>query len=289
MEDLPYLEVLCVSDPVNVSAAEDDEEEIPQICDKQVSLIAVAWSKPPADDTEREGEGSVNAHTQTCDIRAAEHTLCAGTAGGSEAAEIPSGSTGHPDTDLQPGTTEVRHTADIKHVTVASCHLRHSPSQLTSGEKVTADQPATLQWDHSSPANNRTGETGGEDVEVPPCPTASHSELLDASEGQRRTSRPTVSPLLLCADVCIKRILQRLFSAFTVRNCSVSFTEGILSAGERARRRTCVSNGEREDHAQPGGHAEKGGAEAAERQRDAAAEGERAEPPDRGQQRDTCH
>lgn len=53
--------------------------------------------------------------------------------------------------------------------------------------------------------------------------------------------------------------------------------EGTHAGGDGASPRARVCDGAREDDAQPGGHAEKGGAEAAEGQREAAAEGEAME------------
>nr|XP_040017632.1 uncharacterized protein LOC120808660 [Gasterosteus aculeatus aculeatus] len=66
VEDLPYLEILCVSDATRLDADreahEEEEEEVgsaaksPRRFEKQGSLITLAWSKPAEDDTE-DGEG----------------------------------------------------------------------------------------------------------------------------------------------------------------------------------------------------------------------------------------
>lgn len=59
MEDLPYLEILCVPDAREGLAVEEKgqgEEEASELkssqnCEKQASLITLAWSKPPEADT----------------------------------------------------------------------------------------------------------------------------------------------------------------------------------------------------------------------------------------------
>lgn len=64
MEDLPYLEILCVSDAREGLAAdggakeeaEGSELKSPQSCEKQGSLITLAWSKPPEDDIDSAAE-----------------------------------------------------------------------------------------------------------------------------------------------------------------------------------------------------------------------------------------
>ncbi|XP_034542337.1 uncharacterized protein LOC117814889 isoform X2 [Notolabrus celidotus] len=71
MEDLPYLEILCVSDATSnppqclaaeEAAKEEDEEasamKNAQNFEKQGSLITLAWSKPPGDDTDCEAEAA---------------------------------------------------------------------------------------------------------------------------------------------------------------------------------------------------------------------------------------
>lgn len=93
MEDLPYLEILCASDAVSNTAAEgaDNDGEgsatkSPQDYEKQGSLIASAWCKPPEDDYDfggvaagngTEHESTMNTLIQPCDIRStAEHSHC---------------------------------------------------------------------------------------------------------------------------------------------------------------------------------------------------------------------
>ncbi|KAM4618266.1 uncharacterized protein ACJ7VT_007672 [Polymixia lowei] len=74
MEDLPYLEILCVSDVTNISneghaeekGAEEGQEEgsprkTPQSYEKQGSLITLAWSKPPEENTDYQAERTVKS------------------------------------------------------------------------------------------------------------------------------------------------------------------------------------------------------------------------------------
>lgn len=68
VEELPYLEILCVPDaagstsqsPAAEEGAQVEDEgglsKIPQSYEKQGSLIALAWSKPPEEDTDDEAE-----------------------------------------------------------------------------------------------------------------------------------------------------------------------------------------------------------------------------------------
>lgn len=127
VEDLPYLEILCVSDTTSnilenfaTAGGTPDEEEAsatksPQSCEKQGSLIALAWSKSPEDDTDYEAEAADRETSQsqcgknslkTRDIHStADQTQCAETAAENCNEELnltpfQSGSTGHPATQL---------------------------------------------------------------------------------------------------------------------------------------------------------------------------------------------
>ncbi|XP_029909412.1 uncharacterized protein LOC115360574 [Myripristis murdjan] len=78
MEDLPYLEILCVSEVTNISSdghtaerggAQEGQEEgsprkTPQNYEKQGSLITLAWSKPREDDTDHQTEAEVRGTTE---------------------------------------------------------------------------------------------------------------------------------------------------------------------------------------------------------------------------------
>ena len=121
MEDLPYLEILCVSDATSNThepfagdgGAQDEEEgsatKSPQSYEKQGSLIALAWSKPPEEDTDYEAEAADRDRAQSQDgasslqtrdmCSTAEHSQCEETATESHDEELKptlfqSGSTG---------------------------------------------------------------------------------------------------------------------------------------------------------------------------------------------------
>lgn len=118
VEELPYLEIVCVSDATSHShqspAAEGEAQvkeegsatKIPQSFEKQDSLITLAWSKPPEDDTDCEeqsqgGEGCMQTQVQPTDISSiAEHRQSEETFGDREDLRptlMWSDSTGHSD------------------------------------------------------------------------------------------------------------------------------------------------------------------------------------------------
>lgn len=110
MEDLPYLEILCVSDATSNTHqslavdGEAQEEEVgsttksPQSYEKQGSLIALAWSKPPEDDTDCEaavrGTGQRQGVQPSDTSSTAGHTQSEETSGESDREEMKP--TGHP-------------------------------------------------------------------------------------------------------------------------------------------------------------------------------------------------
>ncbi|KAJ8003110.1 hypothetical protein DPEC_G00165970 [Dallia pectoralis] len=69
-EDLPYLEILCVSDILNTQnecdigdipdVRQSSPRKTPQSFEKQDSIITLAWSKPPEGDTEQNAEITVD-------------------------------------------------------------------------------------------------------------------------------------------------------------------------------------------------------------------------------------
>ncbi|XP_029992549.1 uncharacterized protein LOC115421035 [Sphaeramia orbicularis] len=73
MEDLPYLEILCVSDATHNTQREGGAEEVeevgattnPQSYEKQGSLITLAWSKPLDDDNNCGAEAAAGSTTQS--------------------------------------------------------------------------------------------------------------------------------------------------------------------------------------------------------------------------------
>ncbi|GAA6230424.1 uncharacterized protein LOC122875507 isoform X2 [Lates japonicus] len=206
VEELPYLEILCVSDATHQSLAAEggaqEEEEgsatkSPQNYEKQGSLITLAWSKPPEDDTDYDTEAadggtgqsqdSENSLTQVqaSDISStAEYTQCEETSGESQDEELKptlfqSGSTGHHDTQ--------------------SAEKQCSIGQLTLEERTVVDQPqrgeAVSECDpqaHASVTETLPHTDGlcsgltSEMAEAGRCPTATESELWDL-----RDSEPT--------------------------------------------------------------------------------------------------
>ncbi|XP_042352039.1 uncharacterized protein LOC121950182 [Plectropomus leopardus] len=204
MEDLPYLEILCVSDAAHQSPAADgaQEEEDVGSYEKQGSLIALAWSKPPEDDTEFEVEAAVRGTDQSQDEQPSDTSCTAGhtqieeTSGETDRDEK---SAGHPDTQ--------------------SAHQHCHTGQLTSEERATADQPQTgdsecdLQphlsvdspeiqqraGDLCSEMPSETVNVEREELEVEMCLTATESELWELrgpdpahAEDQTYNSQATV-------------------------------------------------------------------------------------------------
>ncbi|KAL3061629.1 hypothetical protein OYC64_009725 [Pagothenia borchgrevinki] len=128
MEDLPYLEILCVSDATsnthNTDGGAQEEEgaaatKSPQSFEKQGSLIAFAWSQPAEDETDYEEEGAAGAaqrqEVQSSDTSStAEHTQGEETSAESDREEkkptqLHSESTDHPhaqSADQQGSTVE---------------------------------------------------------------------------------------------------------------------------------------------------------------------------------------
>ncbi|XP_042267690.1 uncharacterized protein LOC121897345 [Thunnus maccoyii] len=216
MEDLPYLEILCVSDTTSNThepfaakgGAKDEEEDratkSPQSYEKQGSLIALAWSKPPEDDTDYETEAADRDTAQSQDgesslqtrdmCSTAEHSQCEETAAESHDEELKptlfqSGSTGHPDQQSQQCSAVEQLTLEEKpiptlqvvqpHLLVDSLDIKQHANDLCSG------------------ASNETSN-GVEVVEVEMCPTASESQLWDLGgpepahpEDQKYTSQAT--------------------------------------------------------------------------------------------------
>lgn len=149
MEDLPYLEILCVSDATSNAqqslAAEGgahEEEEgsatrSPQSYEKQGSLITLAWSKPPDEDYEAEAAGTGQSQDVGSSLKTqvqpshtsstAEHTQWEETSGERDGEDLKpalfeSDSTGHPDAqsaDQHCSTVGVKQT--IKHCIAMSC------------------------------------------------------------------------------------------------------------------------------------------------------------------------
>ncbi|XP_044050666.1 uncharacterized protein LOC122875507 isoform X2 [Siniperca chuatsi] len=236
MEDLPYLEILCVSDAASNThqslaaegGAQEEEEgsapKSPQSYEKQGSLIAVAWSKPPEDDTDYEAEAAVGGTGQSQDAESSlktqvqtsdmsstgGHAECEETSGEREREDLfLSASTGQPDAqsaDQQCNivgqlTLEERATADQpeKGKAVSHCDLQ---THALVAETLQAVQPLNLLVD--PPEIKRYAGLTNENVErevveMEMCPTATESEPWDQrgpepahAEDQKYNSQATV-------------------------------------------------------------------------------------------------
>lgn len=119
IEVLPYLEILCVSDETGNTPQSHSAEGGAQVeekgsatksFEKQGSLIALAWSKPPEDETDYEAEAAgqsqdvescLKTQIQPSDISSTgEHTQFEETSGEREDLKltlVQSDSTGHPE------------------------------------------------------------------------------------------------------------------------------------------------------------------------------------------------
>lgn len=86
MEELPYLEITCASNSksnthqsIATEKGVQEEEEgsattSGQSCEKQGSLITLAWSKPPGDDTDNDVESEDVGTGQSLDSESSMHT-----------------------------------------------------------------------------------------------------------------------------------------------------------------------------------------------------------------------
>ena len=153
MEDLPYLEILCVSDATsnthNTDGGAQEEEGAAATksylsFEKQGSLIAFAWSQPAEDETDYEEEGAAGAaqrqEVQSSDTSStAEHTQGEETSAESDREEkkptlLHSESTDHPhaqSADQQGSTVEqVLSKCRADHKTLYDMHLILFPSKI---------------------------------------------------------------------------------------------------------------------------------------------------------------
>ncbi|XP_056243135.1 uncharacterized protein LOC130176210 [Seriola aureovittata] len=204
MEEIPYLEILCASaatstnhQSLTVEGGHQEEEEgsatrSPQNYEKQGSLITLAWSKPPVDDTDydteaadggtgqsQDSESSLRIQVQPSDISStAEYTQC----------EEPSGES-H-DEELKPTLTESG--SMCQH----NAQSAEKGGQLSWEERSAVDLPQrgdvserdlkthalvmeTLQADLCSGLTNKTAEAGRDAVEVEIGPSTTESDLWD--------------------------------------------------------------------------------------------------------------
>ncbi|XP_029290241.1 uncharacterized protein LOC115010014 [Cottoperca gobio] len=223
MEDLPYLEILCVSDATSntlQSLAADgraQEEEVgsatksPQSYEKQGSLIAFAWSKPPEDDADYEAAGAA-VGDQSQDVQPSdtsgtvEDTQCEETSGESDREEMKP-ILFHSDPDAQSAdqqcstvrqlTLEDRAITDQSEKGDSECELH---THALVAETLQAAEPHLLvdppeikrrDGDFCSELMNETANVDREGLEVEMCPT----ELWDLrghAEYQEYNSQATV-------------------------------------------------------------------------------------------------
>lgn len=136
IEVLPYLEILCISDatsntPQSLAAEGGAQVEdggsgtkSPQSYEKQGSLITLAWSKPPEDDTD------LKTQIQPSDINSTgEHTQFEETSGerdreGLKPTLVQSDSTGHPEAQsAEQQCSTIRQVLSAQTINTASlCH-----------------------------------------------------------------------------------------------------------------------------------------------------------------------
>ncbi|XP_037306371.2 uncharacterized protein LOC119195510 isoform X2 [Pungitius pungitius] len=204
-EDLPYLEILRVSDATRQSLdagrETHDEREVgsatklPRSYEKQGSLITLAWSKPAEDDTEGgEGAAGESKEVQPKDRSStAEHTTWEGTTGvrdGEEMKPSPlhSDSTRHPvahSAEQQCSTGGQRALAEQPEMGEPKCILQTRAlvaETLQAAEAHCLVDPPEIERDGGdicSELMKRTANVDREVLEVERCPTAAESELWD--------------------------------------------------------------------------------------------------------------
>lgn len=142
MEDLPYLEILSASDAKSKTheglhaeggGQEEDEEgatKSPQSYEKQGSLIALAWSKPPEEETDYEAEASHGDASQSQDVESGlsqvQSTHCEETVWERDREELKpthSDAAGHQSAEQQCSTVEqVVHEATTDHNIPSLCN-----------------------------------------------------------------------------------------------------------------------------------------------------------------------
>ncbi|KAL7403213.1 hypothetical protein ABVT39_026393 [Epinephelus coioides] len=199
MEDLPYLEILCVSDATSnthqslAADGEAQEEEVgsttksPQSYEKQGSLIALAWSKPPEDDNDCEaavrGTGQRQGVQPSDTSGTAGHTQSEETSGESDREEMKP--TGHPCSTVGQSTLEERAAADQPGKREPECDLQTHALVAETVQDLHAHllvDPAEMKKHAGDFCFELTHETANADREVlgeEMCPTAKESELWD--------------------------------------------------------------------------------------------------------------
>ncbi|XP_030282130.1 uncharacterized protein LOC115586861 [Sparus aurata] len=199
VEELPYLEIVCVSDATSHShqspAAEGEAQvkeegsatKIPQSFEKQDSLITLAWSKPPEDDTDCEeqsqgGEGCMQTQVQPTDISSiAEHRQSEETFGDREDLRptlMWSDSTGHSDpqaADQQCSTLTLEGRAVAEETEKGKA--THALVVETAQPLLSADRPEINRL--GGDLCDETVHVERDGVEAETCSSATESEAWD--------------------------------------------------------------------------------------------------------------
>lgn len=202
MEDLPYLEILCMSGATSNThqglapeGGVGEGEESPQSFEKQGSLITLAWSKPPEDDADyeaeaaaegtggrgRDDESSLKTQVQPSDVSS--------TAGETDGEE------------LKPNLQRAICDQPEKGGAASECDLQTHALVAETQPHLLVDPPEVKPHagDLCSGLTNETANVDRDVDEVEMCPAATESELWDA-EDQKYNSQATVSLLLhICA------------------------------------------------------------------------------------------
>ncbi|KAM8892205.1 uncharacterized protein AB9W97_012336 isoform 2-T2 [Spinachia spinachia] len=202
-EDLPYLEILCVSDATSqsldaVREAHGEEEvgsatKIPRSYEKRGSLITLAWSKPAVEDTgDREGAAGQSQDVQPKDRSGtAEHTALEGTAGERDRGEMkPSvlhsadhqcSTAGQP--FLNPCYSATVESARAEpEMEESKCDLRTRALVAETLQAARAHllvDPPEIERDGGDNSCEPMKQTANVDKEVATCPTATEWELWD--------------------------------------------------------------------------------------------------------------
>ncbi|TNN24867.1 hypothetical protein EYF80_065007 [Liparis tanakae] len=194
MEDLPYLEILCVSDATSGSLEEEGvATESLLRREEQGSLITCAWSKPPMVHTECEGGAAVRETGQSQDeqpgdaSRTAEHTPGERDREEGRHTLFHLDFTGHPHAEQQSGAvgqlTLVESTLAAQPKKGESegdlqSHALAAETLQAARPRLRADTPERRGGDVCPEAMNDAADVDIE-VEVEVCPAATGSELWD--------------------------------------------------------------------------------------------------------------
>ncbi|XP_036963433.1 uncharacterized protein LOC119024600 isoform X3 [Acanthopagrus latus] len=191
IEDLPYLEIVCVSDatshshqsPAAAGEAQVEEEgsaaKIPQSFEKQDSLITLAWSKPPEDDADSEEQSQGGEGCMQTEVQPTEDTF--GDREDLRPTLMWSDSTGHSDpqaADQQCSTLTLEGRAVDEETEKGEA--THALVVETEQLHLSADRPE-INWHDGDLCDETEGE--GDEVEAEMC--SSSIESLTQAEDQK--------------------------------------------------------------------------------------------------------